>query len=154
MVIDEIPPKESRVGVGAFKNVDFWMNKAYESSQLNQIDAAIDFYKHGLDVDGNNPLIYYNVGALFALKSYCKKAIKFFEKVEEIIQAYSQWLFSFSPEFQYMKEACPVNIALMYYRLKNYRKAQKILKTNEADLETITTTEFASSSYGKYFVVN
>ena len=69
IVIDEIPPTESRIGLGVFKNVDFWLTKAYEASNLNQFDAAIDFYRHGLRVDGNNPIIYYNIGALFSIKN-------------------------------------------------------------------------------------
>lgn len=86
--IDPISPGERRVGFGAFKNVDFWMSKAHEATELNQIDAAIDFYRHGLGVDGNNPTIYYNIGALFSLKNQCKKAMNCFDKVSEIIQKY------------------------------------------------------------------
>jgi hypothetical protein len=76
LVIDPISPKENRVGLEVFKNVDFWMTKAHESTELNQSDAAIDFYKQGIRFDGNNPTIYYNIGCVFAFKNSCKKAIK------------------------------------------------------------------------------
>jgi hypothetical protein len=30
LVIDPISPKENRIGLEAFKNVDFWLTKAHE----------------------------------------------------------------------------------------------------------------------------
>jgi hypothetical protein len=48
---------------------------------------------------------------------------------------------------EYMAERCPVNIALMSYRLKNFEEAIEALKMNQKLLETITT-ENASSLYG------
>lgn len=69
MVIEEIPPFQRKIRIGAFKDVEFWINKAYEASSLNQPNAAIDFYKHGMRIEPLNPLLYYNIGALFSQKN-------------------------------------------------------------------------------------
>lgn len=147
-MIDEIPPAESRIGLSVFKNVDFWLTKAYEASNLNQLDAAIDFYRHGLRVDGNNPIIYYNIGALFSIKNQCKKAIRCFEQAEKILEHYLQIDFEFIEKYMFLLENCTINIGLMKYRLKQYQGALDLLQKNESNLETITLTNMASSAYG------
>ena len=69
LVIDEIAPLQERLKFDAFNDVEFWMNKAYECSLLNQLNAAVDFYKHGLKVDNLNPVVYYNIGAVFSQRN-------------------------------------------------------------------------------------
>lgn len=149
IVIDEIPPTERRIGLGVFKNVDFWLTKAYEASNLNQFDAAIDFYRHGLRVDGNNPIIYYNIGALFSIKNQWKKAIRCFEQSKKILDHYSQLNLEFIEKYTFLLENCTINIGLLKYRLKQYKEALSLLKKNESNLETLTLTDMASSAYGK-----
>ena len=72
LIIEEIPPLQERLKFDAFKDVEFWMNKGYEWSYLNQLNAAVDFYKHGLKVDSLNPVVYYNIGAVFSQRSEWK----------------------------------------------------------------------------------
>lgn len=72
LVIEQIEPSEEKLKIGAFKDVEFWFNKAYEASNLDQIEAAIDFYKHGLKVDSINLTLCYNMGVLFSHKNECK----------------------------------------------------------------------------------
>ena len=148
LIIDEIAPLQERLKFDAFNDVEFWMNKAYECSILNQLNAAVDFYKHGLKVDNLNPVVYYNIGAVFSQRNEWNKAIEWFSKVGEILSdlPFDRLLKTRSRDF--MSYAFTINTALMYYRLRDYQKALLVISKCKFNTEETERQEDGIDSRG------
>lgn len=148
IAMDEIEPEFQKYSIKAFKDVDFWFNKGYESSKLNHVDAAIDFYKNGLRIDSSNPIFYYNWGWLFNQINQCKKASEWFTRVGDILETLLPSEIEEIKDHEILTIYFLYYIAILNYRIQNFKHAITIIDEVILKLRTIMNLPLPEQRFG------
>lgn len=71
-----------------------------------------------------------------------------FERVELIVNACKSYQLEI-PNYKYIKDKCWINMAILYYKLKQYNKALDVIKSHQPKKNWATSTSL-NELFGKF----
>lgn len=73
-----VPDPNKKIKDNAFHDIEFWFSKGYAMQKKDGIEAALDYYLHGLRVNSSNFPCVYNLACVYATLNKHANALKWF----------------------------------------------------------------------------